>query len=79
MSEDTKKPRAARKHKPRSTETDFVTKVELADHLGCSLDTLAKWVEKGTVPKPHSWPGARHAVWRRRDYQHYVDNGSWPS
>jgi hypothetical protein len=60
-------------------EADFVTKFELAKHLDCSVDVLSEWIADGTIPRPHSWPGRRHPVWRRRDYKHYFETGSWPS
>ena len=78
MSDEPKKPRNPRKHKIRSLEPDFITKCELAQHLGCAVGTIDKWIEEGTVPPPHSKPGERHPVWLRKHYVAYRDTRRWP-
>jgi hypothetical protein len=78
MSKDTKKPRAARKHKLVPSQPDFITKFEMAQHLCCAVGTIDEWMENGTIPEPHSSPGKRHPVWLRKHYEVYRDTGRWP-
>ena len=73
-----KKQRNLRHHKLREIEPDFITKFELAQHLGCAVGTIDEWVENGTIPRPHSKPGKRHPVWLRKHYKIYRDTGRWP-
>ena len=59
-------------------DRDFITKAELAIHLGCAICTIDGWIAKGTIPGPHSQPGIRHAIWLRRHYVKFRDTGRWP-
>jgi hypothetical protein len=72
------KKRNPRKHKIRQIEPDFVTKFELAQHLGCAVGTIDGWVKEGTIPQPHSSPGKRHQVWLHKHYVVYRDTVRWP-
>lgn len=57
----------------------FITKTEIGNHLGLGcLATIDDWIEEGRFPPAHSWPGERYPVWRRRDWDHYVETGAWP-
>lgn len=60
-------------------EPVFISKTEIAAHLGCDTKTIDEWIKEGTVPRPHSRPGERFAVWRRAHWNTYVETGSWPS
>lgn len=61
-------------------QPEFITKTEIALHLGVSdLSTIDAWVREGSIPRPHSRPGVRFAVWRRKHWNAYVETGSWPS
>lgn len=59
-------------------EPVFLTKVELATHLGCAVRTVDRWIAAGTVPPPHSRPGPQTALWLRRHFTQYVETGAWP-
>jgi hypothetical protein len=67
------------RHKGVRGEPDFMTKSQLAYHLG-ELDpgTLDDWIAEGTFPPPHSRPGTRTAVWLREHYEFYKRHGYWP-
>jgi hypothetical protein len=56
----------------------FITKTELAKHLGCHITSIDRWIVDGTIPPPHSRPGHGHAVWLRRHFNAYVDTSEWP-
>jgi hypothetical protein len=43
-----------------------------------SLGTIDDWIAEGGFPPPHSRPGERFAVWRRKHWDVYVETGSWP-
>lgn len=63
----------------KTSTPDFITKSELANHLGCDIHTIDKWIISGTISPPHARMGKRHAVWLRRHYNAFVKNGSWPA
>ena len=76
MSETARKARGSR----RVAEPLFVTKTEIAAHLGVgNLATIDEWIREGSFPPPHSRPGQRFAVWLRKHWNAYVDSGVWPS
>lgn len=78
MSIETKASKAKRGPR-KKVEPVFITKTEIGQHLGLGdLDTLDAWIGKSKFPPPHSQPGERYAVWLRKHWQHYVDNGEWP-
>ena len=56
----------------------FITKTELAAHLGCHIESIERWVAAGTIPPPHSRPGVGHTIWLRRHFDAYVESGEWP-
>jgi hypothetical protein len=56
----------------------FITKAELATHIGCHINTIDRWIAKGTIPPPHSRPGYGHAIWLRKHFNVYADSGEWP-
>lgn len=62
----------------KAQEPDFITKTELAHHLGCHISTLTDWIEDGSIPPPHSRPGDKHPIWLRRHYKEFVRTGKWP-
>jgi predicted DNA-binding transcriptional regulator AlpA len=70
--------RSERNHRIRQIEPDFITKVELAHHMGCAVSTIDNWVKEGTIPSPYASPGTRHQVWLRKHYKHFRDTGTWP-
>ncbi len=73
---DTKKTRGPRKR----AEPLFITKSEIANHLGVGgMATIDKWVKAGEFPPYHSKLGERYFVWLRSHWNHYVATGSWPS
>jgi predicted DNA-binding transcriptional regulator AlpA len=78
MSTETKPSR--KKRGPRKKqEPVFITKTEIANHMGIgSLGTIDDWIAEGGFPPPHSRPGERFAVWRRKHWDAYVETGSWP-
>ena len=62
----------------RPGEPDFISKGELAFHLGCKTRVIDEWIAKGAFPPPRARPGERHAIWLRRHYRAYRDTGEWP-
>lgn len=62
----------------RPKEPDFVTKTELAMHLGIDTSTVDEWIRKNILPPPHSRPGERHAIWLRKHYHAFRDTQAWP-
>jgi hypothetical protein len=70
-----KKPRGPGKH----VEPVFVTKSQIAQMMGVGdTKTIDSWIASGSFPPPHSRPGPRHAVWLRKHWLAYVENGEWP-
>ena len=60
-------------------EPIFITKSELAHHLGhVATSTIDGWVRNGTIPPPHSRLGERSAIWLREHFREYVETGRWP-
>jgi hypothetical protein len=57
----------------------FISKVELARHLCVTPRAIDQWIAAGEFPPPHSRPGPRVALWRRRDWRAYVRDGRWPA
>lgn len=83
LSSKDKKPPSEWKKTPRlkavkGREPEFIGKLELARNLCCHIQTINKWIYKGTLPPPHSQPGRNHPVWLRRHYHAYVKTGRWP-
>lgn len=76
MSNDAKKKRGSRTN---VSDPVFITKTEIAAHMGIgNLATIDDWIASGTFPPPHSRPGERFAVWRRKYWNAYVETGEWP-
>lgn len=70
-----------KRHRGPSKKADpvFVTKAEIAQMMGVgSTKTIDSWVAQGNFPPPHSRPGKLHAVWLRKHWLYYVENGEWP-
>lgn len=57
---------------------DFMTKDELAYHLGCHINTINRWIRDGVIPGPHCRPGGKHPIWLRRHYEAFCKSGEWP-
>jgi hypothetical protein len=62
----------------REKEADFVTKAELAHHIGCHVNTINRWIRMGTIPGPHCRPGGKHPIWLRKHYEAFRRTGEWP-
>lgn len=80
MSAETKKTKSKRgPRKARVAEPLFITKTEMAQHLGVGdINTIDTWIANGSFPPPHSRPGERFAVWLRKHWNSYVETGAWP-
>lgn len=63
----------------REKQPDFVGKAELAHHLGCHINTINRWIRKGTIPGPHFRPGGKHPLWLRKHYEAFIRTGEWPA
>jgi predicted DNA-binding transcriptional regulator AlpA len=61
------------------TGLSFINKAELAREIGIDRKTLDRRIAEGVYPPPHSRQGERIAIWRRKDYLHFVDHGTWPA
>jgi glutamate-1-semialdehyde aminotransferase len=71
-----KKPGAGKRTKPAPI---FIKKSEIAALMDVAdTKTIDSWIANGGFPKPHSRPGERHAVWLRKHWNSYVENGEWP-
>jgi predicted DNA-binding transcriptional regulator AlpA len=73
-----KKPRKPRTVRRKVLNPTFISKVELAQDMGCSTQAIDDWIELGSFPPPHSRPGARHTIWLRKHYDEYVKTRHWP-
>jgi hypothetical protein len=62
----------------KPNEPDFITKSELAYHLGADTETIDEWIRKGVIPPPHTRPGERHVIWLRRHYNAFRETRRWP-
>lgn len=80
MDTETAKPkRQCRKGNPDPVRApDFVTKHELAYHLGCHPGTIARWIRDGVLPGPMCRPGGKHPIWLRKHYEAFCRTGEWP-
>lgn|GEM_PF-2770677 len=77
MSDEEKKRK--RKGPTKKVEPVFITKTEIAHHIGLAdATTLDKWIADREFPPPHSRPGGRFVVWLRSHWDHYVATGDWP-
>lgn len=72
------KPRKLRTVRPKAISPIFISKSELAIHLGCSGQAIEAWIELGRLPPPHSRPGERHTIWLREHFDQYVKTRRWP-
>jgi hypothetical protein len=71
--------RREKKTKPGDPAAVFITKSEIAMHLGgASMNTIHRSIAAGDFPPPHSRPGRRFPIWLRKHWQAYVDTGRWP-
>jgi predicted DNA-binding transcriptional regulator AlpA len=51
---------------------DSVFSKEALQRLGCSQDTLSRWIKNKLAPQPlQSYPGRRLA-WRRADFERFI-------
>lgn len=81
MSIEAKAPKGRGKRGPgrRIAEPLFITKTEMAQHLGVGdMTSIDKWIAAGDFPPPHSQPGKRFAVWLRRHWNTFVETRAWP-
>lgn len=67
------------RHRGARGEPTFLTKSQLAYAMGRVLPaTIDDWIAAGTVPPPHSRPGAKCALWLKTHFDVYVQTGRWP-
>ena len=56
----------------------FMRKGELCRELQIDRKTLDRRVADGSIPPPWSRIGPTVAIWRRRDFEYFVQNRCWP-